>query len=452
MAGQRPSVRLTDVRHLHICGSKDTYCGHPRQGGIFNFGGGELAVAHRHAPSAYEQPDDVGHGYVGCDRWAKVLLQRSTDGGETWPEGNDSVIFDETDDLDTRRAFLARGSIDPGQRDQIDLAAEDSVIHFGRTWAGREEADGAPAPVPFTLRSADKGRTWESAPTILAPPAGREFVYVDNSPMVTFPDGTLLTAAAVGWPEAVAVYGSDDNGLSWEFVAEAVRQEPPLAPSTKPVRAIRASRCFRAAGSCARRLTCRACATPSSCATPTTAATRGAGRAQLSAGAARHGRRGGAPCPTAGATRSRTRRRMGRRPGRAGMTVEPIPKNVWPITAGDEAFIYPSQKLYRSAWPTVLSDGRVLVTFARRKAPFGIGGIVSVDEGATWSDEFIIRDDASGPDLGYQVATELDDGPHLLARTTTWSMTRTALAGHATSRAAFSESRPSAYTRCVPRL
>ncbi len=410
MAEQRPSVRLTDVRHMHICGSKETYCGHPRQGGIFNFGGGELAVAHRHAPSAYEQPDDVGHGYVGCDRWAKVLLQRSTDGGETWPVSNDSVIFDETDDLDTRRAFLARGSIDPGQRDQIDLAAEDSVIHFGRTWAGREEADGAPAPVPFTLRSADKGRTWESAPTILAPPAGREFVHVDNSPMVTFPDGTLLTAAAVGWPEAVAVYGSDDNGLSWEFVAEAVRQEPPLAPSTKAGPSY-AGLALLPGG----RLLCTSVDVSSLrnavqlCHSDDGGYTWSRPRPIVSWGRSPWAARRRAmsdrwrnsftfTAPDGSTARARWD------DGRAD------PKNVWPITAGDEAFIYPSQKLYRSAWPTVLSDGRVLVTFARRKAPFGIGGIVSVDEGATWSDEFIIRDDASGPDLGYQVATELDDG------------------------------------------
>ena len=39
-----------------------------------------------------------------------------------------------------------------------------------------------------------------------------------------------------------------------------------------------------------------------------------------------------------------------------------------------------------------------------------MGLIVSEDEGATWSAEAVIRADASDWDLGYPVATELDDG------------------------------------------
>jgi hypothetical protein len=58
----------------------------------------------------------------------------------------------------------------------------------------------------------------------------------------------------------------------------------------------------------------------------------------------------------------------------------------------------------------MLRDGRILVLFARRKPPFGIGGIVSEDDGTSWSQEFIVRDDASTPDIGYPVATELEDG------------------------------------------
>ena len=51
-----------------------------------------------------------------------------------------------------------------------------------------------------------------------------------------------------------------------------------------------------------------------------------------------------------------------------------------------------------------------MVIFGRRKQPFGIGLIVSEDDGATWSAEAVIRADASDWDLGYPVATQLDDG------------------------------------------
>ena len=65
---------------------------------------------------------------------------------------------------------------------------------------------------------------------------------------------------------------------------------------------------------------------------------------------------------------------------------------------------------YRSPWPLQLRDGRIVVLFGRRKPPFGLGCLFSEDQGATWSPEFIIRDDAEHWDLGYAVATELDDG------------------------------------------
>ena len=66
--------------------------------------------------------------------------------------------------------------------------------------------------------------------------------------------------------------------------------------------------------------------------------------------------------------------------------------------------------LYRSPWPLRLRDGRIVVIFGRRKQPFGMGLIVSEDDGATWSAEAVIRADASDWDLGYPVATQLEDG------------------------------------------
>ena len=39
-----------------------------------------------------------------------------------------------------------------------------------------------------------------------------------------------------------------------------------------------------------------------------------------------------------------------------------------------------------------------------------MGSIISDDNGKTWSEEFIIRDDASSSDIGYPVGCQLDDG------------------------------------------
>ena len=58
---RRDSPVLTDMRHTKLCYSKERYCGHPRQSGIFNYGNGEIAVLHAHAPSRYEVREDISH-------------------------------------------------------------------------------------------------------------------------------------------------------------------------------------------------------------------------------------------------------------------------------------------------------------------------------------------------------------------------------------------------------
>jgi len=39
-----------------------------------------------------------------------------------------------------------------------------------------------------------------------------------------------------------------------------------------------------------------------------------------------------------------------------------------------------------------------------------MGLLVSEDDGATWGPEQVLRDDASGQDIGYPVAAELEPG------------------------------------------
>ena len=107
---QRASPVLTDVRHTKLCYSKERYCGHPRQSGIFNYGNGELAVLHSHAPSRYEVLTDISHSFTnGYAGRAKILLQRSFDHGETWPREHDVVVWDESLPLEEKRAICAAG-------------------------------------------------------------------------------------------------------------------------------------------------------------------------------------------------------------------------------------------------------------------------------------------------------------------------------------------------------
>jgi len=365
------TVEVTDIRHIKIHGSGESYCGHPRQGGMFNFGSGELAVIHNHRSCVYQRPGGRGHGHLV--RSNVVLLQRSLDNGETWPEDLNVEIWHDTAPVEERRHRLFRKD---AIRDKMDMSQPESVFYFGRTFAGQERSDGKYAMSCFVLRSADKGWTWEDGPTIVEPPrhlgSTDTFLHRDNHPLVSMPDGSFLGALSSyayhhegrGGPGQVLLYGSDDSGLTWEYLAEIATDPTGGGRPTYPGLLLLPSG----------RLLC----------------------VMLQLGGCGHyiglnysddgGYSWSEVKPIVRWGQSPWRER--RRPGQSGG---------WGV-------------FYRSPWPMLLHDGRILVLFARRKPPYGIGGIVSGDGGESWSREFILRDDAACADLGYEVATELDDG------------------------------------------
>jgi len=57
-----------------------------------------------------------------------------------------------------------------------------------------------------------------------------------------------------------------------------------------------------------------------------------------------------------------------------------------------------------------LRDGRLLMTYGHRRAPFGNQARVSNDGGRTWSEPVILSGDGAGGDLGYPSTVELDEG------------------------------------------
>lgn len=57
-----------------------------------------------------------------------------------------------------------------------------------------------------------------------------------------------------------------------------------------------------------------------------------------------------------------------------------------------------------------LRDGRLCLTYGYRSAPMGIRAKLSRDNGTTWSEEIILRDDAVTHDLGYPRSFQRDDG------------------------------------------
>ncbi|MCC6699167.1 MAG: exo-alpha-sialidase [Candidatus Hydrogenedentes bacterium] len=57
-----------------------------------------------------------------------------------------------------------------------------------------------------------------------------------------------------------------------------------------------------------------------------------------------------------------------------------------------------------------LKDGRLCITYGYRAAPFSMRARISSDEGKTWGDEIILRDDGAGRDIGYPRTVQREDG------------------------------------------
>ena len=57
-----------------------------------------------------------------------------------------------------------------------------------------------------------------------------------------------------------------------------------------------------------------------------------------------------------------------------------------------------------------LRDGRLVLTYGYRAPPFGIRARVSVDGGQSWGDDFALRRDGGGRDVGYVRSVERADG------------------------------------------
>ena len=57
-----------------------------------------------------------------------------------------------------------------------------------------------------------------------------------------------------------------------------------------------------------------------------------------------------------------------------------------------------------------MKDGRLSLVYGVRRAPFRICAKLSSDNGKTWGNEIILRNDGGGRDLGYPASVQRPDG------------------------------------------
>src|SRR5688572_693136 len=364
---------VSGLEHIILHYDKTKYCGHPRMIAFEDFGEGEIVVGHYEAPCKYESYADVRH--INYQARAAAILQRSTDGGKTWPKENETQIFDFSTPPPQREAFLKQNRT----REPFDMFRPGSMFFFTSTYLVPYPPDGTIPPVTFSLRSSDKGKSWEKTPIIIKNDRDENAIHKHSAtPVIRMPDGkTLLTAFQMSpaRPQPPrgsepAIYESTDQGVTWTF------RSKPMAGwsgsghfnySTLLLMPDGVLHCYMLNIN-------------------TEDETVEGLKNAISLTTSRDG-------------------------GRTWSRAAPI------VGAGRGSWKNPHGTgfQYRSPWPILLRDGRILVVFARRRMPTGIGGIVSSDGGKTWSKEFVIRDDGQWWDLGYPVGTQLKDGRVFIA-------------------------------------
>jgi len=370
-----PMPRISDVQHVTLHYSKDTYCGHPRMINFKYFPPNEIIVGHFHAPSQYKVYDDVRH--ISYQSRSVSMLQRSLDTGKTWPKELDVVIFDNTIGKQEKEALANRKNTSPKKYNMFD---PDAVFFFANTM--QYPLDSMFMPSLLAFRSVDRGKTWTEQPyKIIAPGIDSEtIISKQNTPVIQMPDGkTLLgsfwishrirSEARVKYSDGSAIFYSKDNGLTWHFLS-------------RPVRDLSGTGHFIY---------------------ETLFPAQNGDLHFYSIHLADKGY-------DVNGMKNAITLCISKDGGKTW--TEPVPitgkgQGAWGYF-DDSNVAY--KVVYRAPWPIQLKDGRILLVFTRRKMPAGIGGIISADGGKTWSEEFVIRGVAQWWDCGYPVGAELEDG------------------------------------------
>ena len=423
------TVQAKNVDHVRVYYDKNKYAAHVNRGGLWNFGDGEIAVAHRVKPVSYETGEGVRYPFAhdfSHKPWGDhsgIVLNRSFDNGQTWPEDQKQWIWNNEQSLEEILDWLR--PVDPSRRERIDMGHPDAIMHFcpagehlkfpfgGAAYddAGLRSAQAIdPAksfhlgrmahlghgdnPFTFCMRSKDRGRSWEPHVTIIDGPDRGGGAHIVNLGHVRFDSGVL---GAVGLTkradqQVASFFVSHDNGVSWAFLSEVARQ----SDATDPTYRVTYNGVHRLPDG--RLMTCMH-------------------RVSGWGGPRRHASAyadsaGNLPCIAFSED--------------SGLTWSPIRYIVGPDSwngclADEKPPRAPGDKdgpWYRSPCAQVTRSGRILVVFARRAAVAGsrgILGVVSDDLGETWSKEFVIRGDQYTWDGGYPLMTEVSDGRFLVA-------------------------------------
>ena len=128
-------VTVRGAAHIRVHNDEGLYLWATNRGDIWNFGDGELAVAYLAAPLDYGAPLMPGvprrHGYPSMERdrirTGGVMLNRSFDYGQTWPDSERQWIWPNDHTMDEMLDWLR--PVRAQERESIDLSDPNAIIH-----------------------------------------------------------------------------------------------------------------------------------------------------------------------------------------------------------------------------------------------------------------------------------------------------------------------------------
>lgn len=337
-----------DVEHAIVYRREDEFCAWPYTRGFWQTGNGELIQSFDALTVRYQDPDFINHNNVFRNATArKVVTVRSTDRGRTW-NGDDPEIDVLTSGDPDAPPFAEMGPID---------YLDENVLLWSFSPGFGTPSGRAPIRV-----SKDGGRTW-SGPSEL-PLDGLHSLTALNSYLVR-PDGRCLLFMFEVAPDGnrrPLVYGSLDGGTEFHFMSFITEEHDPKAAA----KSLRQASSLAFAGH--RWFYPRAIMLPS-------------GRILCTLRCQRD--------PT-------------------GVMWTEVYKSddggrTWGFLSRVNDFGAPGSMVR-------MSDGRLVVVYGYRLPNYGIRAAVSEDEGKTWGDELIVRDDGGSWDLGYPNAWEVSPG------------------------------------------
>ena len=353
------------IEHTLVAGGRNLLCLWPRHGGLWRWGN-EMLAGFVESPCAYHHPQEAARDLGGVWKRGYLRLRRSVDGGKTWQD--DGRVFDHSLPVEKQRQILRldeyRGH-DVPDREAMALDSPDGILIMGHAWCGDEIRERRlRKSLPFCFRSTDRGRHWESAPSVLWPhhtgnliEAANNTLNMGNGRFVCWLvgcDGMEGVDAVVRY-HGPLLYLSEDHGAQWSFYGEICRDpEGRIAFAYPQIVPLPSGRwlCF-------------------------VNAWHQNGSVRLSWTALCHS-------DDQGLTWSAPRR-----------------IHMWSF----------------APFPLRLSDGRIVLLYVRNAPdPTGLFAMISEDDGASWSRPQCLRNDAlpAGPrscmNDGFPVAVEMDGG------------------------------------------